>query len=276
MQFLRNLTWWFTGLSTLVVFALVVLLSEILAGQFWQVPRTAIICVYVGIVLGFVNKLKFLRLGETLVHEIGHAQMAALTFGQVSHIRVERDTSGVTYHRQGFFLKRFTSALISLFGPISSAVVFVITARLVASELTAYWALGLAVFIVLILITTVRNLWGWVTGLVLLGILYLVLEASGYIAPQLLSSSNLITTNILLVNVILGFTAFNLGSALQYSVQCRVPRNSNSDEYKFSRALFLPLSVGGLLIFAIQMILIWIGLSYLLGWSSVVEIGRLI
>ena len=276
MQFLRNITWWLTGLTTLVVFVLVVLLSEILAGQFWEVPRTAIICVYAGIVLGFLNKLKLLRLGETLVHEIGRAQMVALTFGQVSFIRVERDTSGVTYHRQGFLFRRFTSALVSLFGPISSAVVFVITARLVASELTAYWALGLGLFVSLILVTTVRNLWGWITGVVLLGILYLVLEASGYIEPQLLSSSNLVTSNNLLLNVILAVTAFNVGSALQYSVQCRVPRNPNSDEYKFSRAMFLPLRVGGSLILAIQLVLVWIGLSYLLGWASIVEIGRLI
>jgi hypothetical protein len=274
MQFLRNLTWWLTGLTTLIVFVLVVLLSEILAGQFWDVPRTAIICVYIGIVLGYVNKLRFLRLGETLVHEIGHAQMVALTFGQVSFIRVERDTSGVTYHRQGFMFRRVSSALISLFGPISSAVVFVITARLVASELIDYWALGLGLFVTLILVTTVRNLWGWLTGLVLLAILYLVLEASGYIEPQLLSSSNLVTSNELLVNVILAIAAFNVGSALQYSVQCRVPRNPNSDEHKFSRALFLPSRVGGSLILVIQLVLVWIGLSYLLGWSSIVEIGR--
>jgi hypothetical protein len=274
MQYFRNLTWWLTGLSTLVVFVLVVLLSDILSGQFWDVPRTAIICVYAGIFLGYVNKLTLLRLGETLVHEIGHAQMAALTFGRVSFIRVERDTSGVTYHRQGFLFKRFSSALISLFGPISSSVVFVITARLVASELTAYWALGLGLFVALILVTTVRNLWGWVTGVVLLGILYLVLEASGYVEPQLLSTSNLVTSSNLLVHVILAVTAFNVGSALQYSVQCRVPRNPNSDEHKFSRALFLPLRVGGSLILLIQLLLVWIGLSYLLGWSSIVDIGR--
>lgn len=276
MQYFRNLTWWLTGLSTLVAFVLVVLLSDILSGQFWDVPRTAIICVYAGIFLGYVNKLTLLRLGETLVHEIGHAQMAALTFGRVSFIRVERDTSGVTYHRQGFLFKRFSSALISLFGPISSSVVFVITARLVASELTAYWALGLGLFVALILVTTVRNLWGWVTGVVLLGILYLVLEASGYVEPQLLSTSNLVTSSNLLVHVILAVTAFNVGSALQYSVQCRVPRNPNSDEHKFSRALFLPLRVGGSLILLIQLLLVWIGLSYLLGWSSIFAIGRLI
>jgi len=276
MQILRNLTWCLTGLSTLIIFSLVVLLSDILAGQFWEVPRSAIICVYVGIILGYLNKFKILRLGETLVHEIGHAQMAALTFGRVSFIRVERDTSGVTYHRQGFFFKRFSSALISLFGPISSAVVFVVTARLVASELTAYWAVGLAIFVALILITTVRNFWGWMTGLALFGLFYLVLEASGYIEPQFLSQSNIVTTNNLLVSTILSVTAFNVGSALQYSVQCRAPKNPNSDEYRFSRAVFLPSRVGGLLIIAIQIVLVWIGLSYLLGWSSVFEIGRLI
>ena len=218
MQALRNLTWWLTGLSTIIVFTLVVLLSDLLAGQFWEVPRTAIICVYVGLFLGYVNKASILRLGETLVHEIGHAQMAALTFGKVSFIRVERDTSGVTYHRQGSFFKRLSSALISLFGPISSAVVFVITARLVASELTAYWAMGIAIFITLILITTVRNAWGWITGLALLALAYIILEASGYIAPQILNEQSLVTSNNILVDVILGVSAFNLGSALQYSV----------------------------------------------------------
>jgi hypothetical protein len=152
----------------------------------------------------------------------------------------------------------------------------VITARLVASELTAYWAIGLALFIALILITTVRNFWGWVTGLVILGILYLVLEASGYIAPQFLTASNLVTTNNLLVSTILSVTAFNVGSALKYSVQCRVPRNPNSDEYRFSKALFLPARVGGILIILAQILLVWIGITYLLGWSSFVEIGRLI
>jgi hypothetical protein len=147
---------------------------------------------------------------------------------------------------------------------------------LVASELTAYWAIGVGIFVALILFTTVRNFWGWVTGLVLLALLYFVLEASGYIAPQLLSQTNLTITNDLLVNAILAVTAFNVGSALKYSFQFRVPRNPNSDEYRFSKALFLPGSLGGTLIIVIQLALIWIGLGYLLGWSSVFEIGRII
>lgn len=276
MQVLRNLTWWLTGLTTLVSFTLVLALSNLLSGQFWEVPRTAIICVYVGLFLGFVNKVSLFRLGETLVHEIGHAQMVALTFGRVAYIRVERDTSGVTLHRQSLLFRRLATALIALCGPISSAVLFLVTARLVASELTAYWAIGLGVFIALILITTVRNCWGWITGLTLLAALYLVLEASGYIAPKLLSSESLVTTNNLLVNVILAITAFNLGSALQYSISFRKARNPNSDEYKFSKALFLPGFIGGYIIIAIQLILTWIGMSYLLGWTSALSIGRLI
>jgi hypothetical protein len=166
--------------------------------------------------------------------------------------------------------------LIALFGPISSSVVFVITARLVASELTAYWAIGAGIFIALILITTVRNLWGWIVGLVLLAFLYLVLEASGYIAPQILGSESLVTTNNLLVDAILAVASFNSGSALQYSVACRRAQNPNSDEFKFSKALFLPAFIGGRLIILIQLALTWIGLSYLLGWQSILEVGRLI
>jgi len=234
------------------------------------------ISVYAGLLLGLINRIGILRLGETLIHEIGHAQMAALTFGKVSYIRVERDTSGVTYHYQGRFFRRLTSAFISLFGPISSAVVFLITARLVASELTAYWAIGAGIFIILILVSTVRNIWGWITGIVLLGILYLALEASGYIEPQFLSADKLLQGNTLLVNSILAVAAFNLGSALKYSIQFRFPRNPNSDEFRFSRALFLPGFVGGHLIILIQLGLMWIGLSYLLGWPSPFEVGKFI
>jgi hypothetical protein len=276
MQALRNIIWWLIGLTTVIVFTLVLLLSSLLSGQFWEVPRSALISVYAGLLLGLINRIGILRLGETLIHEIGHAQMAALTFGKVSYIRVERDTSGVTYHYQGRFFRRLTSAFISLFGPISSAVVFLITARLVASELTAYWAIGAGIFIILILISTVRNIWGWITGIFLLGILYLALEASGYIEPQFLTADNLAQGNTLLVNSILAVTAFNLGSALKYSIQFRFPRNPNSDEFRFSRALFLPGFVGGHLIILIQLGLMWLGLGYLLGWPSAFEIGRFI
>lgn len=276
MQALRNLTWWFIGLTTVVVFALVLLLSDILAGQFWDVPQTSIVTVYSALLLGYVNRFRLFRLGETLVHEIGHAQMAALTFGKVQFIRVERDTSGVTWYMPKFVFGRITSALVSLFGPISSAVIFLITARFVSSELTAYWAIGAGLFVVLILFTTVRNLWGWITGLALMAILYLVLESSGYVEPQFLGPENLNDTNVLLVNAILGVTAFNLGSALKYSMQCRRPRSPNMDEYKFSRALFIPPSVGGHLIILIQLALFWLGLSFLLGWPSPFEVGKFI
>jgi len=276
MQALRNLVWWFIGLTTLVVFVLVILLSELLAGQFWDIPQTSIFVVYAALFLGYVNRFNLFRLGETLVHEIGHAQMAALTFGKVRFIRVERDTSGVTWYMPKFIFGRINSALVSLFGPISSAVVFLITARFVSSELTAYWAIGAGIFIALILVTTVRNVWGWITGLALMSILYLILESSGYIEPQLLGPENLNDTNALLVNTILWVTAFNLGSALQYSFKCRNPKSPNMDEYKFSRALFLPISFGGHLIILIQLALLWLGLSFLLGWPSPFEVGKFI
>ena len=276
MQSLRNLVWRIIGVVTVLVFGLVLILSKIFAGEFSRVPTSAILAVYGALLLGILNRIRFLRLGETLVHEVGHAQMAALTFGNVSYIRLERDTSGVTYHSQARFFPRITTALVSLFGPISSAVVFSITARLVASELAGYWALGMGIFIVLILITTVRNLWGWIVGIVLLGILYLELEASGYINPHFLSLGNLNKSNSVFVVSILVVAAFNLGSALQYSFKVRSGRNPNSDEYRFAKSLFMSGFLGGYLIIVIQMLLALIGISFLLGWSSPIHFGRFV
>lgn len=276
MQTIRSLAWWLIGLTTLVVFFVVLVLSNLLNGQFWEIPTRTLAITYACLVFGLVNKLSILRLGETLIHEIGHAQMAAFTFGKVKSIRVERDTSGVTYHAQGFLLRRISAAIISLVGPISSAIFFLITARLVASELTAYWAIGMAIFIVLILLTTVRNLWGWITGVVILILLYMVLEATGYLLPQLLSSTSLVDSNSILVEVILGVTAFNFGSGIKYSLAARKGVNPNSDEYKFSKALFLPTYLGARLIILIQFVLGWLAFSYLLGWPSIFQVGRLI
>ena len=276
MQTLRNITWWLIGLITLGTFTLVVALSNLLTGQFWEVPQSAIIASYIGLAFGLLNPIKFFVLGDTLIHEVGHAQMAALTFGRVSFIRIERDTSGVTYFSGARFFRRISEALVSLSGPISSSVVFVITARFISSELTSYWAIASAVFILLILVTTVRNFWGWVIGLVLLGVLYLVLEASGYINPAVLGTENLSRSSSLLTNTILAVTALNLGSAIRYSFRFRFPRNPGSDEFRFSQALFLPKAVGGHLILLIQLALAWLGMSYLLGWPSMFEIGRLI
>jgi hypothetical protein len=276
MQTLRSLAWWLIGLTTLATFLIVMILSDLLRGQFWNVPSRTIVIVYGCLVFGLVNRIAILRLGETLIHEIGHAQMVALTFGKVKYIRVERDTSGVTYHSQGFLLKRFSAALISLFGPISSAVFFFITARFVASELTAYWAIGMAIFIALILLTTVRNLWGWITGVVILSLLYLVLEATGYLVPQLLSPASLVSSNSILVEAILGVTAFNFGSGLKYSFAVRKAVNPHSDEFKFSKALFLPPFLGARLIILLQLILGWLAISYLLGWPSIFQVGRVI
>jgi hypothetical protein len=276
MQFLRDLSWWFIGIVTLFSFFLVMALSNLLAGQFWEVPRMSILVVYIGLILGFLNKISIFQLGDTLVHEIGHAQMAALTFGRVSYIRVERDTSGVTSHRHSFVFRRLSTALVSLCGPISSSIIFVITTRLVASELTAYWALSLCIFVALILVTTVRNFWGWLTGITLLALLYVALESSGYISPKLLSPESLVTSNNFVVLVILGVVSFNLGTAIQYSMKSRKGRNPSSDESKFSKALYLPSYLGARLIILIQLVLMWFGLSFLLGWESIFKIGRLI
>ena len=259
-----------------MTFVLVLMLSNILSGQFWKVPSTAILAVYVGVLFGLLNPFSLLRLGETLIHEIGHAQMAAFTLGSVKYIRVERDTSGVTFHTGSFLPTRLRSCLVSLFGPIASSVLFVITARLVASELTVYWALGIGVFTVLILISTVRNIWGWITGLVVLLGLYIILESSGYFTNKLIGETSLATTSDLIVIMILGIASFNYGSSIKYSLSVRKIKNPNSDEYKFSKSLFLPHYIGSRLIILCQLLLGWIGLGILLGWPSIFDVRRLI
>jgi hypothetical protein len=268
MQILRNIAWWLIGFSVSATFVLVVLLGEVLQGQFSRLSQSVLITVYVAILLGFINNKSILRLGETLMHEIGHAQIAALTFSQVLFIRVERDSSGVTWRKPNRLFGRITSAAVSLAGPLATTSIFLITARFISAELTQYWVIGLAAIILLILVTTVRSIWGWITGGFILSILYLLLESIGFIDPFILNEDYQEIVKDYLIHIILGFLAFNTGSALRYSWYWRKGQNPSSDEYKFSKALFLPTGVGGRLIFLFHLPLIWLALSFLLGWSS--------
>ena len=107
-------------------------------------------------------------------------------------------------------------------------------------------------------------------------VLYLILESTGYVAPFFLNESSLVTSSNILVEAILGITAFNLGSSIQYSFAVRKSHNPNSDEFKFSRSLFLPFFIGSRLILVIELLLGWYAMSILLGWPSMIQIGRFI
>lgn len=268
MQLLRNISWWLIGNFLLISFVLVIVLSDLLAGQFSQLPNSLMVTTIVFFALGLFTQNSLFALGETLIHEIGHAQMAALTLGKVRFIRVERDASGVTVHQHSRIFNRFASILVSLAGPLASPVLLLLSARFISSELVRYWALALVVIISLILITTVRSFWGWATGLILLGVLYLFLEAVGFIDLLILTPQNGAIFKTYFEHIVLGYMAFNSGIALRYSWGNRKSVNPNSDEFKFAQAAFLPPRLGGYLILLLHFPLIWLASSFLLGWPS--------
>lgn len=266
MQLLRNLTWWLIGLFLSVSFVLVVFLSRLLEGQFTQLSTSILLVTAASFTLGLFSRKPLLALGETLSHEIGHAQMAAFTLGKVRFIRVERDASGVTVHQRSRIFNRAATALVSLAGPLASPVIFVLTARFISSELVSYWALALVIIVAAILASTVRSFWGWTTGLFILINLYLYLEAIGFMDQQLLPSQSGNIYKTYFEYVVLGFVAFNSGIALRYSWGNRKSVNPNSDEYKFARAAFLPPRLGGYLVLILHFPLLIVAVSFLLGW----------
>lgn len=250
------------------------LLGQKLSGLVDPLSQTAVIAVYVSLILGFLTRSGLLVSGEVFIHEVGHALAASSIFKSVNRIYVNRDFSGVTYTSGR--AARLRTIIVSPAGPLMSGMFFVLTARLVTLGLTSIWLIAMIVAATLITVTTIRNIWGWVTGAAIVGICYYLLS-SGFTfnldAQKLDSVSIWVSSSI---NAVICLTAFSVGIAIRYSLGNRFARNPSSDEYKFGKAIFLGPAVGGHLIFLLVLALAFLGLTFLLGWSSPLQFGRLI
>lgn len=267
MQFIRNFTWRILGLVYVSTGVVLSLLGSVLSPLLKPIDNEALLTVAGSAVLGIVLRWKLFQSPATLLHEIGHALAAASLGGQVEKIHVNPDTSGVTFSRYGRFI-RLRQAFVSFAGPTACAVFFAYTARLVTLGLSAYLLLSIILIVVVITITTVRNVWGWITSISIVGSLSWVLTA-GFVQTSDLVDSISTTVNIdRAALAVLSITAFSAASSVVYSWKCRKPRSESQDEAKFARALGLPPALGGWFILISVLVANWVGISTLLGWPT--------
>lgn len=267
MQAIRNLIWRLFSFSYIGIFVFLFLVGQKLTGLVDPMSKEVMIAVYASLIIGFLNPTKFLQSIDTFVHEVGHAMTASIAFGSIYFIKVHRDSNGVTFWSRRNH-GRIVTAFVSASGPLASVIFFAVTARLVSLGLTSTWILGLMVATALITITTIRNFWGWLTGIALLVLGYWMLFKgfSFSLAPAALGSVDIQVTSA--VSAILCVAALNVGISIRYSLGNRIPRGENQDEYRFGRAIFLGPVIGGNLLVLLELAILMVGLSFLLGWSS--------
>jgi hypothetical protein len=97
---------------------------------------------------------------STLAHELGHAVAAVLLGGDVESLSVWADASGVAAHRGAY--GAFARAAIAAAGPLGPPLVAGLGFLCARHPRAAHVALGVAaLFLGLVLVFWVRNLFGW-------------------------------------------------------------------------------------------------------------------
>ena len=192
---------------------------------------------------GMLVKSRIFVSSSTVIHELGHAFAVGLTGGQVNSLRANLDTSGITSWsgKPG----RFSGLVVAAAGPLANAILFATGIRALIDGFNSNSFQLIALALLVITLTSVRNLWGWITSIV--AIAFLVFASSVIQGTPIIALptevEGIIQTNILIAAAAL--LSFNAGIGLRYSFRCRSPRNPDMDEYKVASSLGIPKAVAG-------------------------------
>lgn len=177
----------------------------------------------------------FFRVINTMVHESAHALMALLSSGQVQHIELFHDTSGLAVTK---LKNRFSGILVSLAGYVAASA----TASLLFYLLT----LGREQWILYLLCgLCALNLLFWVRNLY--GILYVIAlgaacACAAWYAVPLLSKC----LAVLLASLLLSESVFSTWTVFYLSISR--PRESG-DAYQLQQLTYIPAFFWGLFFF---------------------------
>ena len=267
MQAIRNLTWRLIAITFfgLLCYSLFPFFIDSGVG-FAPLPETTLYGSVAAFLIGFFVPTKILQIPQTLNHEVGHALSASLMGESVHVIRVEVDTSGVTYTSGK--PSRLHAMFRSAGGPLASASFFVFTAALIAGNKAVLWILFTLLATLLITVTTVRSLYGWVSAAIVITALGQSLWASIQIGSASIGSVTFGIWPSSTWNVAILLSAYTCGIALKYSIKCRKPWSEIQDEAKVARALGVHPTIGGHLILFLNIAFIFIAITMILGWVN--------
>lgn len=183
-----------------------------------------------GLLLG---KVRMVQHVDTYFHEFGHAVTATFMGGTVRAIKLNTDSSGVTHFAQRKPIGRLRRLLISAGGPMASSITLFIAMTYAARGHAPNLMAASAFIVFLVLLTTMRSIWGWVVGiLIIVAMLSVANTATGW----LLGEGNLMIQGAFLA----AFCGIAAGVATRYSIRSLRSRNPSSDEYRIAESLRLP------------------------------------
>lgn len=267
MQFIRNTTWRLIAVAFLVLLGYAIVPYFAPGGaSFPPLPKETFLGACIALVIGSIIPLNLLKIPETLIHEAGHALAASIMGFSVRLIRVEKDVSGVTSYSGK--ISRFRAMLVSASGPMGSATFFVFTAALISGNNAPLWILFTLVATVLITLTTVRSIWGWVSAFIVVAVLGQSLLTSIQIGSSDIGNVSYGIWTTSTWNLPILICAYCCGISIRYSIACRRPRSETQDEAKFARTLGVHPAIGGHLILILNIVFVFAAMTMVLGWIN--------
>lgn len=252
---------------TLGLVALIAL-GQVFSNVLQPLPDPVLISSAVAFVIGFMFIGQYKDATATLIHEIGHAMAAGIALWQVNSIRVERDTSGVMWSRTFPWWRFFTQGFVSAAGPMANIVFLLFTVRALTLGLSAFWLAFVAGVTLLIVVSTVRNFWGILTGILFAGNLIWLLYSVHNFQLEAVPFSDASAVQSASVGAIMALVSHNAGSTIRYNLHFRKGQNPNSDEYKFGKSILLGPWVGGHVILLANLVGVAFAAAYVFGLSS--------
>lgn len=245
MQRTRNLVWAVISYGLLTVWLLdpSTILSIDSLTLSTSVDSKFFIIISVSLLLGMLVKSRIFVASSTVIHELGHAFAVGLTGGQVKSLRANLDTSGITSWsgKPG----RFSGLVVSVAGPLANAILFATGIRALIDGFSSNSFHLIALTLLVITFTSVRNLWGWVTSIV--AIAFLVFASSvihgSPIVDLPVEVEEIVQKNVLVA--VAALLSFNAGIGLRYSFRCRSPKDPGMDEFKVASYLGIPKAAAG-------------------------------
>lgn len=242
----RNLVWRLVAISFLGLFGYAIYIQYFTHTTTYQFSETSRIGFIAAMVVGFFVPTRILKIPSTLNHEVGHALMASILRETVNFIRVEPDTSGVTYFHGK--MSRMHIFLRSAAGPLASAILLLFTTLLITQNHAIFWILFTIISTVFITLSTVRSIYGWISAGIVTFALFRALQLSLQISSNIPEQMQFGIWYNSTWNLPLLIAAYSTGVGLRYSLICRKPWDEGQDEVKIGRALGLGPRFGGHLV----------------------------
>lgn len=191
---------------------------------------------------------RYVAVVNTLIHEVGHALAAKLTFGKVEKIELFANTEGTAWSSSRFWIGRVITSLAGY--PTASATGFLLL-YLIYNQKYLYVLIILLSFLIISFIFWIRNLYG----------LFWVITFSAFIVWLIVYNNVTLTENVLLFITSIVFVESITSAFTILKLSISQPGNAGDATSVWKSIIFIPPQVWGVLFFSQSLFFGYLGIS---------------